>query len=94
MTSATDVPRGTAVRVLTVLWPAFLIAGVAEMLVFAVVDPHELRWFGGEAVDLGRQAVYTLTFLIFWALISTASAITLLLASNGDAAPAPPTALH
>ena len=65
-----------AVRALTVLWPAFLMAGVAEMLVFGLVDPNDLRWFGGEAIGLSRQAIYTLAFLIFWALISAAAAIT------------------
>ena len=30
-------------RLLQILWPAFLIAGVLEMLVFAVVDPEDLR---------------------------------------------------
>ncbi|MCI4428648.1 MAG: hypothetical protein JHC40_05725 [Burkholderiales bacterium] len=65
-----------AVRALTVLWPAFLMAGVAEMLVFGLVDPSDLRWFGGETIGLSRQAIYTLAFLIFWALISAASAIT------------------
>jgi hypothetical protein len=65
-----------AVRALTVLWPAFLMAGVAEMLVFGLVDPDDLRWFGGETIALSRQAIYTLAFLILWALISTAAAIT------------------
>ena len=65
-----------AVRALTVLWPAFLMAGVAEMLVFTLVDPNELHWFGGEAIGLSRQAIYTLAFLMFWALISVAAAIT------------------
>jgi len=34
---------------MTILWPAFLMAGVLEVLVFAVVDPGELHWFGGAA---------------------------------------------
>ncbi len=66
-------------RSLQVIWPAFLMAGVTEMLVFAVVDPHELRWFGGVAIDWPLSAVYTVSFLIFWLLISTASAISTLL---------------
>ncbi|MFZ2648807.1 MAG: hypothetical protein WA210_01755 [Burkholderiaceae bacterium] len=70
-----------AVRALTVLWPAFLMAGVTEMLVFALVDPHDLRWFGAEAIALSRQAIYTLTFLVFWVLFSAASAVTLWLAA-------------
>ena len=52
--------------VMTILWPAFLMAGVLEALVFVVVDPTDLRWFGGEAVGLSVEAVYTVTFLIIW----------------------------
>ena len=41
--------------------------GVLEMLVFVVVDPGDLHWFGGAALELvDAQAVYTVTFLIFW----------------------------
>ncbi len=66
-----------AVRALTVLWPAFVMAGVTEMLVFALLDPQALHWFDGEAIPLSRQAIYTFAFLVFWALISVASAVTL-----------------
>ncbi|MCW5663947.1 MAG: hypothetical protein KIT35_08935 [Piscinibacter sp.] len=59
-------------------------AGVLEMLVFVVVDPSELRWFGGEAVQLSRQGVYTVTFLIFWAVISLSGALTALLGMSAD----------
>ena len=31
---------------LRILWPAFLFAGVLEMMVFAVIVPHDMRWFG------------------------------------------------
>lgn len=72
-------------RSLQILWPAFVMAGVTEMLVFAVFDPGELRWFGGEALGWSRAAVYTLSFLIFWALIATAGAITMLLAVEDPA---------
>jgi hypothetical protein len=75
----TAAQRPLAVSAMRVLWPAFLAAGVAEMLVFAVVDPMELRWFRGDSIGLPPQAVYTLTFLIFWALISCAAATTVLL---------------
>ncbi|MBX3607395.1 MAG: hypothetical protein KF788_19095 [Piscinibacter sp.] len=59
-------------------------AGVLEMLVFVVVDPGDLRWFGADPVDLSRQAVYTVTFLIFWAVISVAGALTMLLGVGAD----------
>jgi len=75
---------GLKQRALTILWPAFLMAGVLEMLVFVVVDPSDLRWFGGEALELSRQAVYTVTFLIFWGVIATAGALTALLSAGAD----------
>jgi hypothetical protein len=66
-------------QALQVLWPSFLMAGVLEMLLFAVVDPSALQWFGGEAFDWPRQAVYTATFFIFWGVMAVASALTVLL---------------
>ena len=70
--------------VMTVVWPAFLMAGVLEVLVFVVVDPADLRWFGGPALGWPTQAVYTVTFLIFWAVIATAGAMTALLQVESD----------
>ena len=71
-------------RALRILWPAFMAAGVLEMLVFAVIDPADLRWFGGAPIAWSAQAVYTVTFMIFWAVISTASAVSALLAIESD----------
>lgn len=71
-------------RLLVALWPAFLMAGVLEMLVFAVVDPAEMRWFGGELIGWSSQAVYTVTFLIFWAVMATATGLTALLLATSD----------
>ena len=66
-------------RALRILWPAFLAAGVLEMLVFAVVDPNDLHWFGGGAIGWSSQAIYTVTFLIFWGAVATAGGMTALL---------------
>jgi hypothetical protein len=71
-------------RALAILWPAFLMAGVLEMLVFAVIDPGDLHWFGGAPIDWSRQAVYTVTFAIFWLVISTAGALTALLETPAE----------
>ena len=57
---------GRAERVLSVLWPAFVMAGVLETVVFAMVDPETLTWFGGEPLAWSRQAVYTVSFFVFW----------------------------
>ena len=81
-------------RTLRIVWPAFLVAGVLEMLVFAVVDPHDLRWFGGPWIDWPALAIYSITFLMFWGAIATAGALTALLSLtaeelNADVEPAP-----
>jgi hypothetical protein len=67
---------GRVERVLSVLWPAFVMAGALETLVFAMVDPQTLTWFGGEPVGWSRQAVYTVSFFVFWGVIAAASALT------------------
>ena len=74
-------------RALRVLWPAFLMAGVLETLVFALVDPSDLHWLGGAPIEASRQAIYTLAFLAFWAVIAAAGAITALLLSADDETP-------
>ena len=67
-----------AQRMRWIAWPAFLIAGVLEMLVFAMVDPNDLHWFG-RPVEWSRQAIYTVAFFVFWALTMASSALTTLL---------------
>lgn len=68
---------------MSILWPAFLLASVAELLVFALVDPSDLHW-GGEEIGLSRQAVYAAGFFIFWVLAIGSSALTLLLTKPAD----------
>lgn len=71
-------------RTLRILWPAFLVAGVLETLVFAVFDPQEMRWFGGPLIGWSPLAIYSLTFFIFWGAIATAGALTALLTLTAD----------
>ncbi|WP_382325631.1 hypothetical protein ACFJGX_15760 [Hydrogenophaga sp. UC242_50] len=61
-----------------IAWPAFLLAAVLEMLVFAMVDPGDLHWFG-QPLDWSRQAVYTVAFFVFWGVTAVSSALTALL---------------
>jgi len=77
-------------RALTILWPAFLMAGVLEMLVFVVVDPDSLSWWGTAPLDWSRNAVYTVTFFIFWGVIATSAAISHLLHLIGPPGGSPP----
>ena len=72
-------PPTFAVRTLCILWPSFLMAGITEMLVFALVDPASLQWFGSTPVELSSSAIYSLAFFVFWIVISTAGALTDLL---------------
>ena len=75
-------------RALLILWPSFLMASVLEMMVFAVVDPSGMTWFGMEPIDWSRSAIYSVTFFIFWGVIATSGAITALL--EEPSAPSPP----
>ena len=71
-------------RAMTIAWPAFLMAGVLEMLVFSVVDPGTLHWFGSDPITLSRTAIYSLAFFVFWLAISLAGALTALLQRTPD----------
>jgi hypothetical protein len=62
-----------------IAWPAFLMAGVVEMVVFAMVDPQDLHWINGAPVQLSTKGIYTLAFFFFWGAISMAGALTSLL---------------
>ena len=58
-----------------ILWPSFVIGGVAEALFFTLFDPMELHVFG-EPVALSRTAAYTVGFFLFWAFAGASSAFT------------------
>lgn len=68
-------------RVMQVVWPAFLMAGVAELVFFSVFDPFELHFFG-QPLDLSREAIYAMGFFGFWGLGISSSALTLFLAQG------------
>lgn len=70
-----------AKRLMWIAWPAFLVAGLMEMLVFAMVDPQDLHWFG-HPLAMSREGVYTLAFFAFWILTMISSALTALLAMS------------
>jgi hypothetical protein len=52
---------------MSIAWPAFLAACALELLVFALVDPSGLTW-SGEPLGWSRQAVYSLSFFVFWGI--------------------------
>ncbi|MFZ4480323.1 MAG: hypothetical protein ACOYNZ_10590 [Rhodoferax sp.] len=68
-------------RLMWVAWPAFLMAGVLEVLVFAMVDPQDIQWFG-HPLELSRQGVYTVAFFVFWGITMLSGGLTTLLAMS------------
>ncbi len=68
-------------RLMWIAWPAFLVAGVLEVLVFAMVDPQDIHWFG-QPIEFSRQGVYTVAFFAFWVLTMASSGLTTLLAMS------------
>jgi hypothetical protein len=63
-------------RVSAVLWPSFLLAGLANVVFFALLDPFSLIDYSGEP-PLSRTAAYSLGFFCFWVLTGAASLCTL-----------------
>ncbi len=61
-----------ALHAAQILWPAFLAAAIMEIVVFSWVDPSTMRW-GSWQPD--SQTAYSLSFLVFWAVITVASLI-------------------
>ena len=74
--------------VMRVAWPAFLAACLLELVVFAMVDPQDLRW-GGHPLGLSRIGVYSAVFFVFWALSAVGCALTALLAPPAEVGAGP-----
>ena len=68
-------------RLMWIVWPAFLVAGLIEAVVFALVDPNDMQWLG-QSLTLSRQGVYTVLFFIFWGLCMVSSSLTTLLSMS------------
>lgn len=59
-------------HVAQILWPAFFMAGVLEMMVFSVLDPsliHIGTW------EPDARTVYSAAFLVFWGVLSVSGAL-------------------
>ena len=78
-------------RALLILWPAFLMAGVLEGLVFVVVDPQGMHGLPVGSLGWSASAIYSVSFMVFWGVIATSTAITQLLEAPGPAPSRPET---
>ena len=72
-------------RMISILWPSFIVAGIAEALFFTLVDPQELYLFG-EPVHWSRTAVYSVGFFAFWAICAASSLFTWILQRDANLA--------
>lgn len=68
-----DIP--TIQRVIAVLWPSFLTAGVATILFFTAFDPEHLL-LETDYADISRLAAYSIGFFLFWTLTSVTCVLT------------------
>lgn len=59
-----------------VLWPSFLVAGLAEVIFFTVIDPQEL-YLLGQPVRLEPIATYSIGFIGFWLICAASSLSTI-----------------
>jgi hypothetical protein len=72
--------------VILILWPSFLVAGIAEGLLFTAIHPEEILLFG-EPIGISNEGIYTLGFFIIWAFCALSSALTVfVLQKPGDSA--------
>ena len=66
--SATNIPL--VQKYVAVLWPSFLMAGVATIVLFTIFDPLEaLACTGGP--ELSRLGAYSIGFFSFWLLTAS-----------------------
>jgi hypothetical protein len=65
----------TMQRLIWILWPSFIVAGVGEGVFFTLFDPMDLQLFDAP-IEASRLAVYTVGFFAFWLFAAASSALT------------------
>jgi hypothetical protein len=62
-------------RLIQILWPSFLVAGLADLVFISLLDPQALMYRGLPPVEQ-PIAVYSVGFFVFWLLGIASSALT------------------
>lgn len=68
-----DIPR--IQRIIAVLWPSFLTAGLATILFFTAFDPQDFL-VTTQFADTSRMGAYTVGFFLFWGLTASSCMLT------------------
>lgn len=68
---------------MAVLWPSFLMAGIAEGVFFSLVNPQEL-YLLGQVVDYPPLAAYSIGFFAFWLLCAASSWLTCFMRNRSE----------
>jgi hypothetical protein len=58
-----------------IIWPSFLVSILAEGLLFSIVHPADLLFFGHHP-NISDEGIYTIGFFIIWIFCSFSSALT------------------
>lgn len=70
-------------RLISILWPSFLVAGVADLIFITLFDPLEIM-YRGEALIEHRIGAYTIGFFVFWLLGIASSMMTCYFQRSAD----------
>lgn len=62
-------------QIIAVMWPSFLMAGIATILFFTAFDPEVILPVSGYT-GISRMAGYSIGFFCFWLLTASSCALT------------------
>jgi hypothetical protein len=62
-------------RIIAILWPSFLMAGLATVLFFTAFDPAVML-LDTPFADMSRLGAYTIGFFLFWLLTAASCLLT------------------
>ncbi len=68
-------------RLMWILWPSFIAAGIGVGIIFTLVDPIELVVLG-DHLHVSPTTIYSIGFFVLWAIAAMASAMSCLLAAK------------
>jgi len=73
----TDVQKQISMTqaIIAILWPSFIVAGVATILFFTAFDPQMMMAISGYG-DISRLGGYSIGFFLFWLLTSISCMLT------------------